>query len=417
MAEVSNKSVNDFITREDFVEWVQYPTSESDRYWKQFLLDNPSSKADIEEAIFILKGINPSEKRLSDKRLEKLWTSISKKTVTRNRSKKIYIWSVAASVVAILGISMLFYFSGKPENEFADFSSVAKVSKETDDVRLIFSDNSEKTFSTDDLEIKYNNEGEIEVTTENGKTSTSIINRTTDTKNSKQKGISNSGTVGSKEEQLNQLVVPRGKRMSLVLSDGSRLYLNSGSRAVYPVKFSEKRRELFVEGEAYIEVAHDSKRPFIAVTDNMTVRVLGTRFNISAYPEDSFCSVVLVEGNVQAEVNSQQIMMDPNHLLMYQKDTKETSLDKTDVLPYISWKDGWLYCKKEKLRVVADKLSRYYNIKIEFQDEETPEMILYGKLDLKTDCSDIFNAISAITPISCIVNENEIIVSKKRDNN
>jgi len=76
-----------------------------------------------------------------------------------------------------------------------------------------------------------------------------------------------------------------------------------------------------------------------------------------------------------------------------------------------------LYCKKEKLRVVAEKLSRYYNIKIEFQDEETPEMTLYGKLDLKTDCSDIFKAISAIAPISCVVNENEIIVSTKRDKN
>ena len=417
MTEVSNKGVNNFITRDDFVEWVQYPTAELDKYWKQFLLDNPSSKADIEDAIFILKNINPYEKQLENKRLEKLWISISKKTVTRNRSKRIYIWSAAASVVAILGISMLLYFSGNPENEFVDFSSVAKVTEDTDEVRLILSDNSEKTFSSDDLEIKYNNEGEIEVTTENGKKSTSITNKIPDAINCNQRGISNSSAVGSKEEQLNQLVVPRGKRMSLILSDESRLYLNSGSRAIYPVKFSEKRRELFVEGEAYIEVAHDSKRPFIAVTDQVTVRVLGTKFNISAYPEDSYCSVVLVEGNVQAEVNSQQIDMVPNHLLVYQKITKETSLSKTEVLPYISWKDGWLYCKKEKLRVVAEKLSRYYNIKIEFQDEETPEMTLYGKLDLKTDCSDIFKAISAIAPISCVVNENEIIVSTKRDKN
>ena len=160
MAEVSNKGVNNFITRDDFVEWVQYPTAELDKYWKQFLLDNPSSKADIEDAIFILKNINPYEKKLEDKRLEKLWISISKKTVTRNRSKKIYIWSAAASVVAILGISMLLYFSGNPENEFVDFSSVAKVTEDTDEVRLILSDNSEKTFSSDDLEIKYNNEGE-----------------------------------------------------------------------------------------------------------------------------------------------------------------------------------------------------------------------------------------------------------------
>ena len=412
MAEISNKGANDFITRDDFVEWVQHPTSELDLYWKQFLQDNPSSQADIEEAIFILKNITPYEKQLGYKKLEALWSAISKEAIRRNRSKRIYMWSAAASVVVILGISTLLYFSGPPENEFTDFSSIAKVTENANDVRLIFSDNSEKTFDLDDLEIKYNKKGEIEITTENGKRLTTI-NKTPNTINNKQKGVTNPDVKGLKEEQLNQLVVPWGKRMSLILSDGSRLYLNSGSRAIYPVKFSEKRRELFVEGEAYIEVAHDSKRPFIAVTNDVKVLVLGTKFNISAYPEDSYCSVVLVEGNVQAEVDSQQIAMDPNHLLVYQKDTKETSLNKTDILPYISWKDGWLYCKKEKMSVIASKLSRYYNIKIEFQDEETSELLLYGKLDLKSKCSDIFKAISAIAPISCVVNENEIIVSKK----
>lgn len=417
MAEASNNSTNNFVTRNDFIKWVQQPTAESDLYWKQFLHDNPSLKADIEEAAFIIKSINPREKQLANEQLEKLWSAISKETVKRTRLRRIYRWSAAASVVAVLGLSMLFYYSGTPEDEPADFSAVAKIDENTNEIRLIFSDNSETTFISDELEIKYNNRGDIEVTTEKGKTSTTIANKTSDTVKGKKGKKNSSGNERTKEEQFNQLVVPKGKRTSLVLSDGSRLYLNSGSRAVFPVKFSEKRRELYIEGEAYVEVAHDPQRPFIAVTEEMQVRVLGTKFDISAYPEDSYCSVVLVEGNVQAEVNSQQIMMDPNHLLVYQKKTKETSLGKTEVLPYISWKDGWLYCKKEKLKTVAGKLSRYYNVKIEFQDDETPELTLNGKLDLKSECSDIFKAISVIAPISYVVKEDEIIVSKKRDNN
>ncbi len=417
MTERLDISSNDFITRDDFVEWVLDPTPELDVYWRQFLHDNPSSKADIDEAIFIIKNIIPDEKQLDNGKLEKLWDSIEEGTVRGNRSKKSFKWSVAAAVAVLVGISTLFYFSKNEENKLIDYRSVAKTGEGSDEVKLIFSDHSEKTFSSNELEIKYNTDGGIEVITGTGKNPTNITKEVLDTKDDEQKKAPVSISKSSSQEQLNQLVVPKGKRTSLILSDGTRLYLNSGSRAIFPVKFAREKRELFIEGEAYIEVAHDSKRPFIAVINEMSVRVLGTKFNISAYPEDSYCSIVLVEGHVQAEVNSGKIVLDPNHLLVYQKSTKEISLEKTEVLPYISWKDGWLYCKKEKLSVVASKLSRYYDIQIEFEDKETPELILNGKLDLKSECSDIFKAISSIASISCEIKENKIIVSKKRDNN
>jgi len=415
MAERLNINANDFITREDFVEWVLRPTPELNLYWAQFLQDHPSSKTDIDEAIFFIKNIIPDEKQLDDKKLEKLWDSIKEGTAGRNRSKKSFTWSVAAAVIVLIGLSTLFYFSVNSENERTEYSSMTKTDEGSNEIKLIFSDHSERTFSSDELEIKYNTNGGIEVITGTGKKSTNITKEARDTGDDEQKKAFGPIFKRGGQEQLNQLVVPRGRRTSLTLSDGTRLYLNSGSRAIFPVKFTREKRELFIEGEAYIEVAHDSKRPFITVTNEMSVKVLGTKFNISAYPDDSDCSIVLVEGSVQAEVNSGKIVLDPNHRLVYQKSTSEISLEQTEVLPYISWKDGWLYCKKEKLSVVAGKLSRYYDIQIEFEDQETPELILNGKLDLKSDCSDIFKAISSIAPIFCDISENKIIVSKKGD--
>ena len=145
----------------------------------------------------------------------------------------------------------------------------------------------------------------------------------------------------------------------------------------------------------------------------MKIEVLGTKFNVSAYPEDQSNSVVLVEGGVQATVDSKTLVMKPNQRLLYEKKSSLASLDDTDVLQYISWKDGWMYCDKESLESISVKLSRYYNVEIKFIDEESAKMILTGKLDLKNKCVDIFNAISSTAPIAVEIRGDVIEIRKK----
>lgn len=105
--------------------------------------------------------------------------------------------------------------------------------------------------------------------------------------------------------------------------------------------------------------------------------------------------------------------MKPNQLMTYEKKAGTAELNEADVLPYISWKDGWLYCDKETLETIATKLSRYYNVKIEFRDTEARKLTLTGKLDLKTECSGIFSAISSTAPISIEVQNDIILISSK----
>ena len=148
---------------------------------------------------------------------------------------------------------------------------------------------------------------------------------------------------------MNQLVVPFGKKSKIELADGTRLWLNSGSRAIYPVVFQKGKREIYLEGEGYLEVAHNASSPFYVVTDQMKVRVLGTKFNLSAYKEDASVSVVLVEGSVEASSESGKLILKPNQLLNYQKSTRESTISHANVLQYVSWIDGWMLCDKEKL--------------------------------------------------------------------
>ncbi|WP_423129885.1 FecR family protein [Gaoshiqia sp. Z1-71] len=411
MTKASNIEPDDFIGRDDFIKWVLTPTPESDLYWRQFLAGNPSCQKQFDEAVFVVKNIIPDEKELNEEQLAELWNAIRERTVIRKTRKLFSVWSVAAGFLVVLGLSSIVYFQFNSSKNTVDYQSIAQRSGSSGEIKLIFADQTEKSFDTNNIRIEYKDDGGIEINSDSGENLTRLSDK--NKKAGDQNGSKNSFSREERKELLNQLVVPRGKRTSLLLSDGSRLHLNSGSRAIFPVEFLNEKREVFVEGEAFFEVAHHCNKPFIVKTQDISVKVLGTKFDISTYREDQASVVVLVEGSIQAEVNSREIQLRPNQMLTYKHDTKSISLEETDVLPHISWKDGWLYCKKEKLGNVASKLSRYYDIQIEFKDKETSELILYGKLDLKSECSDIFRAISSIAPISCTISNDKIIVSKK----
>ncbi len=395
MKEDLNNITDNLIHDPEFLEWVLRPTKESDQYWAQFISDHPSRKKEMDDAISLIKSLVPQEKELTEESIFKLWNRIDNSVKSKkNGIRHLHIWMAAASIILLFGISGLLYFQLKSDNTGINYQSIAKADLSSEEVKLIFADKSEEVLRSKDLNIKYSTKGEIEVNSANQPTE-KIQEQPNDA------------------DQLNQLIVPRGKRTNLTLSDGTKLFLNSGSRAIFPVIFTKKEREIFIEGEAYLEVAHNENKPFFVVTNKIRVRVLGTKFNVSAYPEDNAVSVVLVEGSVQAIVDSKKVMMVPNQLLTYEKNSGETTLNETDVLRYTSWKDGWMYCEKEKLETIATKLSRYYDVKIEFTDKQLMEMTLTGKLDLKTECSDVIKAISSTAPILFEIQDNVIVISKK----
>ena len=123
-----------------------------------------------------------------------------------------------------------------------------------------------------------------------------------------------------------------------------------------------------------------------------------------------------MEGSIQAIIESKKVLMKENQLLIYENNSGITSVKEANVLEYISWKDGWMYCNKEKLENIAIKLSRYYNIEIQFKDFDAKNLTLTGKLDLKNNIEEIFKAICSTAPVSFEVVNGGFSISENKNN-
>ena len=382
-----------FIHNQEFTSWVLNPTEESDLFWDNFIANNPNLKKEIDQSRAFIKSLVRNNKQLSDIEVSAVWDKINKTNRTSKRlSINIKRWSIAAGILMILGLSG-WWLSINTNKNTDNYQSIASNNNPGNDIKLIMSDRTEKTFTAKEVDLKYNQKGQLE-------TRTGKLTETEEIKND------------SNVLQMNQLVVPRGKRSSIELADGTKLWLNSGSRAIYPVVFKGKTREIFIEGEGYLEVAHDAMRPFLVVTDQVKIKVLGTKFDISAYMEDEYISVVLVEGSVQASIGSENRVMEPDQILNYQKHTHETKIEKANVLEYIAWKDGYMLCNKEQVKTITTKLSRYYDVKINFGDMNLSSMTITGKLDLKSNYEDVLKVICATAPLEYEIIDSEVFMKK-----
>lgn len=179
-------------------------------------------------------------------------------------------------------------------------------------------------------------------------------------------------TKESKVDKLvyNTLTVPYGKRFDILLSDNTKVTLNAGTSLRYPVKFlNGHKREVFINGEAFFDVAKDEKHPFVVNAKDVNVRVLGTKFNVSSYPEDLNAKTVLVEGSVslyqqEKYVPEKATLLTPGHLATVNKAQKEISIEKVDVSLYTSWITGTVSFKHELFKNIAKKLERQFDVKI-----------------------------------------------------
>ena len=180
------------------------------------------------------------------------------------------------------------------------------------------------------------------------------------------------GSKAHKKLVYNTLNIPFGKQFELLLSDGTQVTLNSGSSLRYPVNFiAGKDRKVFLKGEAYFDVAKDASHPFIVNADQINIRVLGTQFNLSFYPEDEDISTVLVEGSValykegadMKKNTSTQLV--PGQQAAFNKTKNEMSVNEVDTHNHTAWKDGYLLFKASPFYRIRSKLERHFNISIE----------------------------------------------------
>ena len=187
------------------------------------------------------------------------------------------------------------------------------------------------------------------------------------------------------------LSTPKGRTYSVILSDGSKVWLNALSTLTYPAKFTGNERVVEISGEALFSVAKDTKRPFKVVSKDQQIEVLGTEFNISAYPDDNFTATTLINGHVKVAVNDTRgTLLKPGEQAI--NTTGGLRVQSVDTTPYIAWKDGFFYFKRLPLESALAQLARWYDIQVVYEGEK-PQVNLFAELDRKLPLGSVLKSL------------------------
>ncbi len=380
----SGYTVVELLNDDYFLESERNPTEDSRKFWEELELHDEQLRIEIAQARAFLNTVSLcSGKKISVVDTGELWKRIECKNtnLTKIQKKKDLFYKLigVAACLAILVVCTIWL--DKMGSVPSSIDSIMAVKRPTNgantDIQLILSEKENLKIAGKESQLKY---------TKNGKFS---INSNVEQK------------LDDGEDTYNQLIVPAGKRSSIIFSDGTRMDVNANTRVVYPVVFSHNKREIYVEGEVYLQVSPDKSRPFIVRTDRMNVQVLGTAFDVCTNPDRTLSTVVLVHGKVWVETSDkQQKILNPGEMLSY-IDHNEIGVRNVDVSEYISWAEGYYEFHKEPIRNIVNKLTRYYGKKIAIASELL-NITFSGKLDLRDDLQDVLESIAGTMPADVI---------------
>ena len=174
-------------------------------------------------------------------------------------------------------------------------------------------------------------------------------------------------------QQMITITTNAGMRSHLILPDSTAVFLNAGSKLIYPSKYDKNERRVQLSGEAYFIVTNQNNQPFVVNTANeeLNVKVLGTEFNLQAYEKDDLIQITLIEGSVQVEIQGKKgnILMDASDKVTYNHMTDKIFLEKTNTAQAIAWVDGRLIFKDTPMPEVFRQLTHFYSVDFDVQDE------------------------------------------------
>lgn len=373
--------IKDFLTNEYFIVWMLSKDADGAAYWEDYIKRNPADKEAFYQAQFEFNKVHFKKEKLSEVEKQELFSKIINQYVPdQGKScsflRKKMLYPVAAGLAILFSIGVYLQLtatdSKKVEPIIGRVGETKEIQLITGEQEYVFKGNTVLKVDGSDIRDK---EG---------------------------------GTFQAEEgTTYNTLVVPYGRQSELTLSDGSHLWLNSGSTLRFPTKFSGIHRTIYLEGEIYIDVVEDKKRPFTVETSQFNVDVYGTSFNVNAYGDsfDGKDRVVLVEGSVAVETKEgNRAKLSPNEALLIEGES--LSKQNVDVSRYVSWKEGYLSFDQTPMKEVLMELSRYYNLSFSKESNMGSDQTCTGKIYLSTDVSNVLETLSAMVDSSFKIEEN-----------
>ncbi|MCM4165564.1 MULTISPECIES: FecR family protein [unclassified Arenibacter] len=225
-------------------------------------------------------------------------------------------------------------------------------------------------------------------------------------------------TATTKNQKLiyNTLNVPYGKRFDVELSDGTHVYLNSGTSLRYPISFIQgAARKVFLTGEAYFDVREDKEHPFVVNTHEIDIQVLGTKFNVSHYPEEANINTVLVEGAVELRRTSKEtsdqepVVLEPGYKAEWYKNNDEIAISNVDTGLYTAWLSGKLVFRNTPFKQIREALQRYYNVTIINKNDQLEEQMFDATFDIET-IDQVLESFNKSWAIDYTIVNNEVVI-------
>lgn len=215
---------------------------------------------------------------------------------------------------------------------------------------------------------------------------------------------------GVKGVRMNVLEVPKGGEFNVTLADGTRVWLNAGTKLTYPVAFVGDERHVSLEGEAYFEVQRDESKPFVVDLNGMKVTVLGTSFNLKSFKRDGRTIATLVSGKVEVEAGAKKMVLEPNQQadLLVEKDSLE--IREVDAEAYRAWTKGRFVFRRERLESILDDVARWYDVAVFYEQARAKDIVFSGIMERFADISETLKMLEKTGKVSFTVNEKKIVV-------
>lgn len=333
---------------------------------------------------------------LSNREKEILRNRILESAQKEKKRKKMLLPILAAAASLAILFSLGFHLQFTSEPSIEDYVRSSDIDLKTaEGVTLILGNDSNINLDEKNSKIRYSESGE-KVDIGSGK----VVN---------QKSKIN------EKPAFNTILVPFGRRTRLQLSDGTIVWINSGSKLIFPAAFSGKSRSVYLEGEAIFDVAHNADKPFKVTSRSQEIEVLGTIFNVSSYAGDEVVETVLKSGSVNITYKKEgikSIKLRPGTKASFNYSSAEVSTRKVNVDNYFSWKKGFLTLENTSLQEIMQKLARYYDVEIQIQEKDLAMESFSGNLDLKEDVEEVIDLIRQTSNFTIERNKDKIVILK-----
>ncbi len=394
---------------------MQLNREEYQRIFKKYLEGNANpEEVDFIEAYY--EAFGPEENytetlgteersRLEASLKEKIERNINKEKPDKNSNKLNYWLKYSAAAVILLVASVSFFYSrskisntGRQKERTILVSRKEQVKESGEQPILKLANGKVISLEGNNIEQAIHEEGGVTIE-RNGKQE--LVYKSEPAEN----------TLAAAENLFNEILIPRGKQMKVVLPDGSRVWINAGSTLKYPIAFSRTERRVKLSGEAYFEVEKDKNRPFKVITRGNEVRVTGTHFNVSAYEDDNVVKTTLLEGSVGVYFNKQSVQLIPGEQAVSNMVRLEIKKLRVEAESEVAWKSGY-FVFDEPMSEVMKIMARWYDLDFKIA-ADVPERNVAGRFSRSRDYRQILSYLGNLGDFGYSVNGKTVLLKKK----